>query len=239
MRIARWTIGPVSQAGYECLALSIASFQLHHPNTKIVICHNCPKINCQNVVSRFPEAIFIDQRSYAQSDIPPMGVAWKLYPPRISPDDHELCIDNDIIFTEPLDEIEDFYQGNHTLLLEGLTRNYGRFEPHVPQPYCINSGVYGMPPNFNFDKYLNFYVTKSWETNAFGPHAASKTFDEQGIVALALLSYGKFVIISGSVLTNCERHLMLGKGLHFVGLNRNQFHEPYRLFKSTLRKMYL
>lgn len=239
MRIARWTIGPVSKAGFECLSLSIASFQLHHPGAKIVVCHNCPRINLENIVSRFPQIELFDQAAYQDSQIAPMGVAWKLYPPRLFPDDHELCIDNDIVFVEPLKELEDFFEGNHTLLLEGSTRNYGRFERHVPQPYCINSGVYGMPPHFNFKKYLNFYVTSDWEQNAHGPHEASKTFDEQGIVALALLSYGRFVIIPEAILTNCERHLIHGKALHFVGLNRSQYHEPYRIFKSNFRKMFM
>jgi hypothetical protein len=123
--------------------------------------------------------------------------------------------------------------------LEGASRNYGRFERHVPPGYSINSGVYGMPPNFNFQKYVNFYSGTSWEINAFGPHAASKTFDEQGLVAIALLSYRKFAIIKGTSVTNCERRLIQGKGLHFVGVNRNEFHEPFRLFKSEIRKMHL
>ena len=237
MRVARWTIGPVSEAGLECLSLSVASFILHHPDTKIVICHNCPANNLEDIVARFPHATLIDQSEYLESDIPPMGVAWKLYPPRLFPDAYELCIDNDIVFVDQIKEIESFYSGDHTLLLEGSTRNYGKFEQHVPAGYCINSGVYGMPPGFNFQKYLRFYVTSNWEQNAFGPHAASKTFDEQGIVALSLLSYGKFIIIPETTLTNCERHLIQGKGLHFVGLNRNQFHEPYRIFKSSLRKI--
>jgi len=219
--------------------LSIASFQLWHDVDKIVVCHNCPKNNLQDLVARFPDIEFFDQARFINSVVPPKGVAWKLYPPRLCPDDHELCIDNDIVFLEALPEIQHFYDGNHALLLEGSSRNYGRYEQHVPPEYRINSGVYGMPPGLKLQKYVDFFVRDEWEENAFGLHAASKTFDEQGIVALGLLSYGKFVIISEQSLTNCEKRLVLGKALHFVSLNRNEHHEPFRIFKSTLRKMYL
>ena len=239
MRIARWTIGPVTQAGFECLSLSIASFCLHHPDTQIVVCYNCPLNNLENLVGLFPHATLVNQAQYLEADIPPMGVAWKLYPTRLYPKDHELCIDNDIVFVKPLEEIERFYEGDHTLLLEGANRNYGQFAQHVPQPYCINSGVYGMPPHFRLQKYFDFYVKDEWKLNAFGRHAANKTFDEQGLVALALLSNPKFDIISAETLTNCEKQLIWGRALHFISLNRNQFHRPFRIFKSTLRKMFL
>jgi len=239
MAVARWTIGDASQAGYEALYLSIASFQHLYPDAKIVICHNCPINNLETIVARFPTAKFHDQSQYLQSRCPPMGVAWKLYPPRLAPDDHEICIDNDVILLDRIPEIDTFLQGDCTLLLEGSSRNYGRFETYVPPGYCINSGVYGMPPKFNFQKYVNFYSGDQWEVNAFGPHAASKTFDEQGLVAIALLSYRKFAIIKETSVTNCETHLIQGKGLHFVGVNRSQFHRPFRLFKSKIRKMYL
>jgi len=229
----------VSTAGYQCLALSIASFQLHHQVDKVVVCHNCPRINLGDIVARFPSIELFDQSHYAENAIPPKGVAWKLYPPRLFPDDHELCIDNDIVFLDPIQEIDRFYTGDCTLVLEGSSRTYGRFERCVPVGYQINSGVYGMPPGFNLQKYIDFFVREEWEENAYGQHAASKTFDEQGLVAVSLLSYGKFVIIPQQTLTNCEHHLVPGKALHFVSLNRNELHEPFRIFKSSLNKIYL
>lgn len=240
MAVARWTIGNTSQAGYESLAFSIASFRHLYPDTKIAIYHNCPRNNLQYILRDFSDFVTLnDQSQYLKSKCPPIGVAWKLYPPRIAPDEHEICIDNDIVFLDRIPEIDAFFKGDCTLLLEGSSRNYGRFDRHVPPGYCINSGVYGMPPKFNFQKYVNFYSGDQWEINAFGLHAASKTFDEQGLVAIALLSYRKIAIIKETSVTNCETHLILGKGLHFVGVNRNQFHMPFRLFKSKIRKMYL
>jgi len=239
MRIARWTIGNASRAGYEALAFSITSFQHLYPDTNVVICHNCSINKLEDIVARFPDAKFHDQSQYLNSKCPPMGVAWKLYPPRIAPDDYEICIDNDVIFMNRVQEIDNFFYGDHTLLLEETSRTYGRFVDYVPPGYCINSGIYGMPPGFNFKKYVNFYSGDNWEINAVGPHAASKTFDEQGLVAIALLSYKNFVIIKKESVTNCEKHLIPGNGLHFISVNRNQFHEPFRLFKSNFVKMHL
>jgi hypothetical protein len=235
--VARWTIGKTTPAGYECLGLSIASFtQLY--DAKVVITHQGVGGAITAIADRFNASLH-DQTKYLGSITPPMGVAWKLYPPRLFPDQREICIDNDIVFLDRIPEIETFLSSDCTLLLEGSSRNYGRFDRHVPPGYCINSGIYGMPVGFNFQKYINLYAGQAWEVNAFGEHAKSKTFDEQGLVAFALLNYGRFVIIPESTVTNCERHLLPGKGLHFVGLNRNQFHEPYRLFKSQIKRMYL
>lgn len=239
MKVSRWTIGNTTQAGHESLVLSITSFRHYYPDTKIVICHNCPRNNLEYVSALFPDAEFHDQNQYLQCKCQPMGVAWKLYPARVALDDYEICIDNDIVFQNRVPEIDTFFENDCTLLLEAASRTYGRFDSHVPPDRCINSGIYGMPPGFNFQKYVDFYSGDNWELNAVGPHAASKTFDEQGLVATALLSYRNFAIIKQSSVTNCEKHLIDGRGLHFIGVNRNQYHEPFRLFKSGIRKMHL
>lgn len=236
-KVARWTMGPVSDAGFECLATSIRSFsQLY--DTKLVICHNCKAEKLTSIVKEFAVEL-IDQTPYLSSTIKPKGVAWKLYPPRIAPDAHEIHIDNDIVFENKIEEIDHFFDNDCTLLLEAASRNYGRFDRHVPPGYCINSGIFGMPPGFNFDKYINFYVHTEWEENATGKHASSKTFDEQGLVAFALLNYRKSVIIPDTSVTNCENNLISGRGLHFIGLNRDEFHLPYRLYKSQKARMFL
>jgi hypothetical protein len=232
-KVARWTIGSTTNAGFECLQRSIESFTQFY-DVKVVICHNCPREMLPTL-----SANFVDQKKYLNSEIKPKGVAWKLYPPRIAPDTHEIQIDNDIVFEEQIEEIDQFFAGDCTLLLQASSRNYGRFDNHVPPGHCINSGIFGMPPGFNFEKYINFHVHTEWEENATGKHAASKTFDEQGLVAFALLNYHRYIIIPETTVTNCENNLIHGKGLHFIGLNRDEFHEPYRVFKSKLQKIYL
>ena len=239
-KVVRWTIGPTTKSGLECLGMSIESYLKWHGkhNAKIVICHNCPAENLATLFSEFPVTLH-NQSRYLVSEIKPKGVAWKLYPPRLAPNSHELQIDNDIVFKDRIEEIDVFFKNDITLLLGAASRNYGQFDNHVPPKFCINSGIFGMPPGFNLQKYIDFHVNTQWEENATGKHAASKTFDEQGLVAFALLSYRDFVIIPDTSVTNCENNLVEGKGLHFIGLNRDEFHVPFRLYRSSIKKMYL
>lgn len=239
--LVRWTIGNATPNGYDCLNRSIESF-LNYWDADITVCHNCPRENLVALLSQFSCVKLYNQLVHADDDITPMGVAWKLYPPRLDIHRHEISIDNDIVFEKRVPEIDEFLNGDCTLLLECISRTYGRFEKHVPSGYKINSGIYGMPPGFDFEKYIKFYATQPWELNAKGEHAASKTFDEQGLVAIALLNYTRSVIISSTAITNCERHWVQGsdcKGYHFIGLNRWENHEPYKLYRNSKIRMHL
>lgn len=233
--VARWTIGNTTKDGYECLILSIESF-LKFYDADVVVCHNCPAINLATISGRFP---LVDQTLHLDCGPKPIGVAWKLYPPRLFPDRHEICIDNDIIFNARIKEIDQFFESSSTLLLAGDSRTYGRFEKHVPAQFMINSGIYGMPPSFDLERFVKFYAGDRWEKNALYQHDKSETFDEQGLVALALLSHAYYIIIPNTVVTNCEYHLNEGAGYHFIGLNRSNFHAPFRLYKSRSVKLYL
>ncbi len=231
--IARWTIGPVTPDGFDCLFESIKSF-LKFYDVDPVICFNCNASDLSKTNIRL-----IDQQQFRSSCIAkPVGVAWKLYPARLAIENHEIVIDNDIIFKERIPQIDQFFDGNHTLLLEDLSRTYGRFEKYVPPGFCINSGLYGMPPRFDLQKYINFHIREEWELNALGEHKKSVTFDEQGLIALALLDYPNYEIISNNVIANCEYHLIEAKAMHFVALNRRQFHRPYRQYKFKNLKLY-
>lgn len=231
--IARWTIGNTTLDGYKCLNLSIDSF-LKFYEMDIVICYNTKIENLPKNLHKFS---LLDQTNYENSEPKPKGVAWKLYPPRIDIDRHEICIDNDIVFNDRIKQIDDFLNNKSTLLLEDLSRTYGRFEKHVPPGFRINSGIYGMPPGFDFESFVKFYSGNEWQKNAFNQHDKSETFDEQGIVALALLNHSSYIIIPKDTVTNCEHYLVEGKANHFIGLNRRNFHQPFRLYLSTKKKI--
>ncbi len=211
--------------------MSIESF-LRLYEADVVICYNSDES---------PDLPYTlqDQRPYRSAVRQPMGVTWKFYPPRLDIAQKEIVIDNDIIFLEKIPEIDRFIEGNCTLLTEDETRTYGRFDKYVPQPFRINSGIYGMPEGFDLNSYVEFFAGKEWEPNAIGVNEESRSFDEQGLVALALLSYPHCVIIPETSMRNCSDQLREGKGLHFMGLNRRSFHRPFQEYKSTLRKMYL
>ena len=227
----RWTIGPATADGFRCLRLSIDSF-LRHYDCEPVVCYNGPEpdITCRK----------IDQKSYLTPlPVPPVGVAWKLYPPRLASDRHELVVDNDVVLNERLPQIDAFLSRDCTLLLCETSRTYGRFSSHVPAGLCVNSGLYGMPPGFDLGAAVSGYLGDGWERNAFGEHAESFTFDEQGLVAMALSGHGDCEFVPHTYVTNCETELVPGKGHHFIGLNRRAFHRPFRSWRLRDSKMYL
>lgn len=209
--LVRWTIGPVKPAGYEALRISITKFVSLY-DVEIAICYNGhPPIHRDDI-------LLVKQESEKAK-----GVAWKLYPPRLDISRHELFIDNDLILHERIDQIDDFFASDSTLLLEGLFRNYGRLDKDVPQGYRINSGLFGIPPGFDLKVWLDFYG-ENWEANA---NPASFTFDEQGLIAASLLRYKRFNVIPNDVITDCGTHFLESKGMHFVGLNRQERHKPW------------
>ena len=234
--LVRWTIGNTTSAGYECLKKSIESFRKFY-ECEVIVCYNCNDKIAKECIGDYQ--LFNQHDAAARASIKPQGVSWKLYPPRLDESRYEIVIDNDIVFEQPLKEIHQFLNDDCTLLLQGDSRTYGRFERYVPEGYEINSGIYGMPPKFSLDKYVNFYCKSEWEINAHGIHKESKTFDEQGLIALALLNYHKFVIISNTSVTNCERQLEISKAMHFIGLNRIAHHRPYKLYRSLNTKIHL
>ncbi len=233
--LVRWTIGNTTPSGYQCLDLSIKSI-LRFYDVEVAICYNCDLKDLPLYLHHYP---LINQKDHLDCGPTPIGVSWKLYPPRLVIDRHELAIDNDIVLNEKIKEIDDFFENDCTLLLEGDSRTYGRFEKHIPPAFQINSGIYGMPPKFDFKKYVKFYSGTEWQKNALYEHDKSETFDEQGLVALALLDHPRYVIIPNIVVTNCEKRLIPGKGYHFIGLNRRRFHQPFRLYNSLNCKIHL
>jgi hypothetical protein len=232
--LAKWTIGNTTKDGYDCLLLSINSF-LKFYDVEVAICHNCDKELLPNTLKQF---LLIDQSKHLNVGPKPMGVAWKLYPSRIDIKRHEISIDNDIVFNKRITQIDQFFQSDATLLLQDKGRTYGRFEKHVPPNFFINSGVFGMPPNFNLESFILFYAGNEWEKNALYEHDKNETFDEQGLIALALLSYKDYIIIPNDIITDCEYRISDGHGHHFIGLNRTKYHNAYRLYKSLQKKLF-
>jgi hypothetical protein len=200
----------------------------------VVVCYNCEK-------SRLPKSILkyetIDQHQFV-GKVQPIGVAWKVYPARIDSSRHEICIDNDIILQDRVPQFSTFLESDCVLMLEDIYRAYGRFESFIPPEYVINAGLYGMPPNFDLQKYVDFYIDR-WEKNAFGVHDKSETFDEQGLVTMALLSYHSRVVIPNSVVVDstCKFDPKVA-GWHFISLNRCEFHIPFRVYKNRDCKIF-
>lgn len=224
---ARWTIGPVQPAGFECLRLSICNFARLY-DAELVICHNGLSDVQVDSISDLPARLIRQEDEQYVGD-KPIGVAWKLTPACLDPTRHEVFIDNDLILTDRLNEMDTFLTNNETtLLLEAESRHYGRFEKHVPRGYNINSGLFGVPPNFNLAGYIALWG--QWDENCPNP---SRTWDEQGLVASALIHGGKSIIVPETTVTNCHSELLWATGMHFVGLNRREYHRPFAEYRSS------
>lgn len=237
--LIRWTVGNTSKAGYACLRYSISKLQQLY-SAQYVLCYNCDyKIIVNNGYTEFPNLVLHDQSQYLNCTPAPTGVAWKLYPPRLDPEAYELSVDSDLVIEQHIPQIDKFLNSDSTLLLEGDSRTYGRFDRHVPPQHCINSGVYGMPPRFDLEKYIRFYAGDTWEKNALGQHDKNETFDEQGLIALALLDHKNTLIIPQSTISNCEHTYQESHGMHFIGLNRRQVHDPFKIYQSKRSKLFL
>lgn len=225
MALFRFTIGNLNSLATRCLIRSIKQIKALYDAEIYILYNGEPPFH----LNHLPVTI-IDQTDHI-GDLPlPVGVAWKLYPPRLRKDSHEIFIDNDLVINDKIPEIDQFLENdNKCLLLEEDTRTYGRFTKHVPANIYVNSGLFGVPPEFDFGKYVKYYtIGKQWEINALGKYAESCTFDEQGLVAL-ILSNQKHIMISKKTITNCEQTLIPAKGNHFIGLNRRNY-EPFKKF---------
>lgn len=133
----RWTVGDVSARGWEALRISVhCAFRLFGPQAEYVICVNSvPLARAVERTGPVPEQV--EWREVTASDIPgPLlkhldrgmaeGVGWKLAPPQIFPERHELAFDNDCILWEQPEAARQFLgRGNRTLLAEDMERCLG------------------------------------------------------------------------------------------------------------------
>jgi hypothetical protein len=158
----------------------------------------------------------LDQTPYRRSlSIEAQGCSWKLYPPRIRHEAHELVVDNDVVFHSRCQEIDDFLNGNHILLAEAYSRNFGEFDSFIPADVKINSGLYGLPPKFDFGAEIERQFKK------VGMSVWDSYFGDQGLVA-TLTAFEHQVVPRTSVQI-ChpdEPFQKTTSGWHFIGLNK-------------------
>ena len=226
--LVRWIIGPVYEAGFRCLARSVRELRrCYRDDIDYLICHN--QLNDEQ--REFVEKIGVPTYEQKPTDFPvqptywPEDVgslkgtrcAWKLYPPRMRPDGHEIIMDNDIIIRSRIEAVKWFMQANRPMLAQGRSRNYGYFDSMIPPAYTLNNGIIGLPPNFDFQARLLKFLPEKWDWTCF--------FDDQGLVVAALIDFLPMVIPSREVgLCGPNDPPPDSHGIHFVGLNSNKKH---------------
>lgn len=208
--VARWTVGPPqSRFDDAILRRSIVNFRKIYGD--LFDCFLC--INGRDARGLDDLGAKVIIQSSMAGTPEPKGVAWKLYPPRLRPNSHELFIDHDVVLVDRIKKMEAFFSSREAFLysqaysLEGC---YGTFRNLVPEGFRLNSGLFGLPPGFCFD----LSSVAEW----------SDYFDEQGFVASSLCRQENLIMVGLEDIHICLGEYMprMPKAYHFVRGERDE-----------------
>jgi len=226
--LLRWTIGPVSEIGFEILSHSIELFKSFRNNFDLLVCHN------QLDKKRLAKLKEMDVPLFCQDDykynlfFKPEGCGWKLYPPRLRLDAHEIIIDNDLILFN--DEfLKKFINEDCLLITESNGRRLGNFDSFVPDGVKINSGLIGLPPGFDFEKEIQEMQIIS------GRQRFEGFFDEQGLVAAVVSKYRYTLINLDEIWVCADQFKLAPVGIHFVRANQG-YTDPWNEYRKLKRR---
>ena len=110
------------------------------------------------------------------------GPAWKLVPPRLNINTHEIVIDNDLVLFKRSKYIENFLNGDHIIFSKAAIRSYGDLDRYVGN-FLINTGLLGFPPKFDFEKFLAQKIRYILKVNK-SKIKHNIHFNEQGLVPI-------------------------------------------------------
>jgi hypothetical protein len=234
----RWTIGDVSDRGFEALRLSIhgAVGVFGAGTAYVVYVNSLPVAEARARTGRIPGIV---EWRVAPNEIPAIlrdrldshmaeGVAWKLLPLSAFPDRHELALDNDVILWEVPEAIRLWLadpSGKARVVAEDVAMGHGAFAAHCgPEPR--NSGIRGTPSGFDLADAMGRVL-------AAGAPRLDSELDEQGLQVAALSIDGPPLVVRTEEVTICSpfwpHQPHLGScGAHFVGLNAR--HIPWNYY---------
>jgi hypothetical protein len=164
------------------------------------------------------------------------GTMWKVCPPRMRMDTHEIVVDNDVVILKKFCQLEEWLrQKEKVLILEEPIRFYGRYDHLFAQkPPFLNSGFMGYPPSYNFGEKINYY----WEK--FGSFENLSQADEQGLL-MYVLSQEPSMRIHQHQMVEClhrdYKTKMTGneESFHFVQSNRIPNHHLWNKYLELMK----
>jgi hypothetical protein len=234
----RWTIGDVSDNGWQALRLSILGARRSFgPSAAYAVCVN--SVPLETARARVGDvAADVEWVAVSRDDVPAAirarfdagmaeGVAWKLAPLRLFPERWELSLDNDCILWDlPAGMGGWLEQGDprRCLLAEDARALFGQFTPFCgPEPR--NAGIRGLPPEYPLEEALRRLVEAV-------PTVLSSELDEQGLQVAAVSMLKPPAVVAIEDVTICSpfppHRPDLGRcGAHFCGLNAR--HYPWQL----------
>ena len=230
----RWTIGDVSDRGFEMLRLSIAcAFRLFGPSAKYLVCVN--SITSKDAQARTgPLPVAAEWRQVTRDDLPEIllihsdttvieGMGWKLAPLRTFPERYELALDNDCIIWDLPEEMRQWLASKDgCLFAEDVDRCFGSFDA-LCVPGKLNAGIRGLPPGVDLQKELEA-VLNAVSGPSKEPLRLSSEIEEQGLQAAMISLREPLFLVRTSEVSICSpfwpRSPDLGTcGAHFVGMN--------------------
>ena len=223
MTILRYTIGPVKQIGFQILKESVRLMKEIYPEFHIIICHNQLKKKQIDFLKTLSVELY--EQKHEILSCSPTVENWKLYPPRLSLNDYELVLDNDLVIKERSPSIDQFLSSNKTLVMSAVYRAYGQFAEFVPEKVYINCGIYGMPPGFDFESKIKVLCNKK------GTKEWSPRFDDQGLVAACLHENAITIPMDEIKPLGENSEFYKAKGYHFISANRDNFHTGWKGYK--------
>lgn len=246
--VFRWTIGNTSKEGLECLRISIKTLtKIYKDRFDYYVCYNnCNVQNLREYVGHHPVKIIKQDWSTCPLPIDEqknIGTSlWKFCPSRININVHEIICDNDIVFIESINEIEEFLTKNVGLITEDPIKHQGKFGHLFDEDEKFNAGLVGLPPGYN----LKDDLYKIWAEN--GSHETILQADEQGLISAALKKINFIKIPKSEIIlirpkgevVDLAQHKKIdffkkGKAYHFSGVNKKN-HNYWDKFKKEFNK---
>ena len=234
----RWTVGDVSDAGFEALRISIhGAVRLLGPAARYDVCVNSlpveearrrtgPVPACVSwraVRGKLPAALrpFLDA---GMSE----GTAWKLVPLRLHPGAFELALDNDVVLwclPEALRRWLAEPQAGHRVIASDVAPAHGAFA-RLCGPEPRNSGIRGLPPGFDYEAAIAAVLEAH-------PAGLVSELDEQGLQIAAVSRPGPPLAVTTDEVSICSPfHPHVAErgtcGAHYVGLNARNI--PWRYY---------
>lgn len=234
-RLIRYTIGQVSKLGWTILSEAVRHIQKVYPEFDVVVCHNNLDYDQLAYLDKLDVPLFRQDglpkpfNFKNTNDGKVRDFFWKLVPPRLNMFGQELWVDNDIVIRDRVNSIDTWMYANTALLGSGFNRDYGCFEEEIKFGPAYCAGIFGLPPNFDFQSEINRWCNGR-EINGF---------DEQGLVVGIASSVNNFVCVPQNEMPLLSEHWAvrgirnLHNGMHFARANRFDNHRSWRYYKFS------
>lgn len=163
------------------------------------------------------------------------GTLWKVCPPRLRMETHEIVMDNDIILLKKFPQIDEWLKcTDKALVLEEPIRFYGRYDCLFgAESTFLNSGFMGFPPSYDYGTELH----NTWVQ--YGKYMNISQADEQGLLMYTLNKVPNIRIKKEQMVEILHRDYkakITGHeyGIHFTQANRIPNHLSWKQYQETV-----